>query len=95
MVPEQYDMLGNKIDTTPEPSVDYGEMSDEGKALLTASPPGWWNRTGGHINPLALARGLAQAVSRKGGAIYAHSPVMSIARRGACDRGAGTLPRRT
>ena len=23
---------------------------------------GWWNRTGGHINPLALVRGLARAV---------------------------------
>ena len=29
---------------------------------------GFWNRTGGHINPLALARGLARAVLGLGGA---------------------------
>ena len=53
---------------------------------------GWENRSGGHINPLALARGLARAVLRHGGRIYARSPVRSIARRGAywfaqCDPG--------
>lgn len=40
---------------------------------------GWWNPTGGHINPLALARGLARAVLDRGGAIYARSPVISYA----------------
>ena len=44
---------------------------------------GWWNPTGGHINPLALARGLAVAVLKRGGHIFARSPVQSIARRGA------------
>ena len=42
---------------------------------------GFWNRTGGHINPLALARGLADAVLRKGGRIYARSPASGFARR--------------
>ncbi|MGP1679153.1 MAG: NAD(P)/FAD-dependent oxidoreductase [Burkholderiales bacterium] len=43
---------------------------------------GWWNPTGGHINPLALARGLAQAVIDTGGRIYARSPALRYAREG-------------
>src|SRR5258707_10404168 len=41
---------------------------------------GFWNKTGGHINPLALARGLAHAVLGLGGRIYARSPVESFER---------------
>lgn len=43
---------------------------------------GWTNPTGGHINPLALARGLATAVLKHGGRIYAHAPVTGFARDG-------------
>jgi glycine/D-amino acid oxidase-like deaminating enzyme len=43
---------------------------------------GWSNRTGGHINPLGLARGLAQAVIAHGGRIYAQTPVTGFARAG-------------
>ncbi|ABE38386.1 FAD dependent oxidoreductase [Rhodopseudomonas palustris BisB5] len=43
---------------------------------------GFWNRTGGHINPLALARGLARTVLAQGGRIFARSPALSIERRG-------------
>ena len=42
---------------------------------------GFWNRTGGHINPLALARGLARAVLGLGGRIYGRSPAESFERR--------------
>ncbi|MCP3471542.1 FAD-binding oxidoreductase [Bradyrhizobium sp. CCGUVB1N3] len=42
---------------------------------------GFWNRTGGHINPLALARGLARAVLGLGARIYARSPAVSFERR--------------
>jgi len=41
---------------------------------------GFWNKTGGHINPLALARGLARAVLERGGRIYARSPAISFTR---------------
>ena len=41
---------------------------------------GFWNKTGGHINPLALARGLARAVLDRGGRIYTHSPATSFRR---------------
>jgi len=34
---------------------------------------GFWNRSGGHINPLALSRGLARVVLECGGRIYARS----------------------
>ena len=42
---------------------------------------GFWNRSGGHINPLALARGLARAVLQQGGRIYARSPALAFERR--------------
>jgi glycine/D-amino acid oxidase-like deaminating enzyme len=43
---------------------------------------GFWNRTGGHINPLALARGLAEVALKLGATIHARSPVGSMAREG-------------
>jgi glycine/D-amino acid oxidase-like deaminating enzyme len=43
---------------------------------------GFWDRTGGHINPLALARGLARTVVDLGGRIFARSPVIDFERRG-------------
>jgi glycine/D-amino acid oxidase-like deaminating enzyme len=39
---------------------------------------GFWNRSGGHINPLALTRGLAQVALKLGAIVYAHSPVVSF-----------------
>src|SRR5467141_1296302 len=42
---------------------------------------GFWNKTGGHINPLALSRGLARVVLDRGGRIYARSPALSVERR--------------
>jgi glycine/D-amino acid oxidase-like deaminating enzyme len=42
---------------------------------------GFWNSTGGHINPLALSRGLARAMLERGGRIYARSPAISFERR--------------
>jgi len=43
---------------------------------------GFWNRTGGHINPLALARGLAEVALRLGAVIRSRSPVQSYTRVG-------------
>jgi glycine/D-amino acid oxidase-like deaminating enzyme len=42
---------------------------------------GFWNKTGGHVNPLALARGLARAALGLGARIYARSPAISFERR--------------
>src|SRR5712671_3383909 len=42
---------------------------------------GFWNRSGGHINPLALSRGLARVVLDRGGRIYARSPALGVERR--------------
>lgn len=42
---------------------------------------GFWNKTGGHVNPLALARGLACAALGLGARIYARSPAISFERR--------------
>jgi glycine/D-amino acid oxidase-like deaminating enzyme len=43
---------------------------------------GWWAPSGGHINPLSLARGLARAVVDRGGIIHASSPALSFGRAG-------------
>jgi glycine/D-amino acid oxidase-like deaminating enzyme len=52
---------------------------------------GWWTSTGGHVNPLALVRGLVRATLSAGGQVYAHSPVLALARiRGTW---VATLPR--
>ncbi len=42
---------------------------------------GFWNKTGGHINPLALSRGMARVVLDLGCRIYARSPAISFERR--------------
>ncbi|MEM6438867.1 MAG: FAD-dependent oxidoreductase [Pseudomonadota bacterium] len=43
---------------------------------------GMFNPTGGHINPLGLARGLAQAAEARGARIFEGSPVVDWAREG-------------
>jgi len=42
---------------------------------------GFWNKSGGHINPLALSRGLSRVVLQKGGRIFARSPATGFERR--------------
>ena len=42
---------------------------------------GFWNRSGGHINPLALARGLARAAIEIGARIHSQTPALDFARR--------------
>jgi glycine/D-amino acid oxidase-like deaminating enzyme len=61
-------------------------LSKEETARKLGSPAwhgGWWAPSGGHINPLALARGLARAVSRHGGTIHAGTPALAYGRAGA------------
>lgn len=41
---------------------------------------GFGNKTGGHINPLALSRGLARAAIERGARIFARSPALSFTR---------------
>jgi glycine/D-amino acid oxidase-like deaminating enzyme len=43
---------------------------------------GFWNRSGGHINPLALTRGLAHVALKLGAVMYARSPVISFHHNG-------------
>lgn len=43
---------------------------------------GFWNRSGGHINPLALARAMARRIVELDGRIFAHSPAERYAREG-------------
>lgn len=43
---------------------------------------GFWNRTGGHINPLALARGLARTVQDLGATLYCQTPALRFERQG-------------
>lgn len=43
---------------------------------------GWMAPTGGHINPLALTRGLASAATRAGARIFANTPALSMSHEG-------------
>jgi glycine/D-amino acid oxidase-like deaminating enzyme len=43
---------------------------------------GWRNTTGGHINPLAFARGLARAALAAGAQMHTHSPALALERDG-------------
>mgnify|MGYP002876297120 CR=1 FL=1 len=74
------------------------EFLDRGEMLARTGLPslhGGLNiLTGGQINPLAYARGLARAVAAAGGRIFGDSPVTDIKRRGAdwvVDTPAGNL----
>src|ERR1700730_17180837 len=55
---------------------------DETRAMLGSEAwyGGFWNRSGGHINPLALSRGLARVVLERGGRIFARSPAIGFER---------------
>ncbi len=60
-------------------------LSSDEMAEITGSTfwhGGFWNRTGGHINPLALAREMARAVIEAGGRIYGNTPALTVARGG-------------
>lgn len=43
---------------------------------------GWTNPSGGHVNPLGLARGLARAALSAGAAVHTHTPVGALQREG-------------
>src|SRR5258706_15078746 len=47
----------------------------------------FWNRTGGHINPLALSRGLARVVLDRGGRLYGRSHATRFERQNGRWRG--------
>lgn len=42
---------------------------------------GFWNRSGGHINPLALSRGMARVAIDRGARIFARSPATHFERK--------------
>jgi glycine/D-amino acid oxidase-like deaminating enzyme len=62
------------------------EMVDrEQVAAITGSRlwcGGWLNPTGGHLNPLAFTRGLAQAAMAAGAAVHTHTPATGLQRAG-------------
>lgn len=60
------------------------ELLDQAGAQALTGSDAWYggllNRTGGHINPLALARGLAHRVVEQGGTLYARTPALHFNR---------------
>ena len=58
------------------------ELLDRASAATMLGSDAWfggfWNRTGGHINPLALARGMAEVALKLGAVIHARSPALSM-----------------
>ena len=71
----EWQALGAPVEFLDKPAMQAMTGSD-------AWHGGFWNRTGGHINPLALARSLAALAAQKGAVIYARSPVQSFRRDG-------------
>ncbi len=43
---------------------------------------GWWAPSGGHVNPLSLARGMARAATDRGATIYGGTPALAYSRAG-------------
>jgi glycine/D-amino acid oxidase-like deaminating enzyme len=66
------------------------EMVDrDTMATMTGSPiyhGGWMNRSGGHIQPLSYARGLAHAAILAGASVRCQSPALEIRREDSCWR---------
>ncbi|MEQ6249974.1 FAD-dependent oxidoreductase [Sulfitobacter sp. HNIBRBA3233] len=62
------------------------ELKDRAETADLLGTDFWYgamaNPTGGHINPLAFARGLAQAAERKGAVVHEQSPVIGYDRVG-------------
>jgi glycine/D-amino acid oxidase-like deaminating enzyme len=61
-------------------------LDRDAMARLTGSEHwhgGWVNRTGGRINPLAFAHGLAAAALRAGTRVFTRSPAVALVRDGA------------
>ncbi|WP_448202997.1 NAD(P)/FAD-dependent oxidoreductase [Azospirillum sp. sgz302134] len=71
------------------------ELFDRDRAEeITGSPywyGGWQNRSGGRVNPLALARGMARAAVEAGAQVFKGSPATALTRAG--DRWRVTTPR--
>ncbi|MGJ8547645.1 MAG: NAD(P)/FAD-dependent oxidoreductase [Sulfitobacter sp.] len=61
------------------------KTADECSAMLGTDfwHGGMYNATGGHVNPLALARAMAKAAEGLGAKVYENSPVVSYRREGA------------
>ncbi|RTL73344.1 MAG: FAD-binding oxidoreductase [Hyphomicrobiales bacterium] len=71
---KEWGALGAPVELLDRPAVSAMLGSD-------AWYGGFWNRTGGHINPLALTRGLAGVALQLGAVIYARSPAKAFAHR--------------
>lgn len=60
------------------------ELLDAAQTRLMTGSDAWhggfWNRSGGHINPLALARGMAHAAVDAGATLYSNTPALGFAR---------------
>ncbi len=71
------------------------ELLDRDRSeAITGSPywyGGWQNRSGGRINPLALARGMARAAVASGARVYKGTPATGLTQAG--DRWRVTTPR--
>ena len=62
------------------------ELLDAGQVRQMLGSDAWyggfWNRSGGHVNPLALARGLAKAAIDAGARIHGQTPALDYYHRG-------------
>ncbi|PFH20175.1 NAD(P)/FAD-dependent oxidoreductase [Burkholderia sp. JKS000303] len=90
-----------RVDQWQRRGIDVEMLDRDRTAALTGSSfwrGGWQNPTGGHLNPLAFVRGLAQAARDAGASLHSRTPVSSLVRDGshwvASHGGARVLARR-
>ena len=77
--------LRAKHDQWSERGAAVAMINRDVMAKLTGSPiyhGGWIHRSGGHIQPLSYARGLAQAAIAAGASIHCHCPALELRRVG-------------
>jgi len=77
--------IAAKCDQWAARGADVAMLDRAQTEALTGSPiyhGAWLHRGGGHIQPLAYARGLARAAIGAGAAVHGHSPVRRLSREG-------------
>ncbi|MGU7782285.1 NAD(P)/FAD-dependent oxidoreductase [Burkholderia sp. PU8-34] len=75
----------SRVDQWRRRGIDVEMLDRDRTAELTGSSfwhGGWQNPTGGHLNPLAFVRGLAQVAQDAGAILHTRTPVSSLARAG-------------
>lgn len=87
--PSRFEISKRRVRLWQEFGADVELVDRERMAAILGTDAyfgGWLAPTGGHVNPLGLARGLAKAATAAGAELFEHSPVTAMTRTGAAWR---------